>query len=222
MTDKQPLPQGDAAMLGLQRLVMGIFRGELAMFHAEDGDYCRWADAQAAIAARDARIAELEADIAELEADVAHANQGADERLVDLEAAQSELQPALETIEARDAEIERLRSALLSCARQAEALKATCGMDPESPQAVRNSRYQSISTTAHIALGTISGPAPEAAQPAGTEAQVQEVIERIERIEILTRKKYMTRETDMWPAIDAQLREARHTVLLAIRRLVGQ
>ena len=54
-------------------------------------------------------------------------------------------------------EIERLRAALLTCARQAEALKRDCGMDPESPQAVRNAQYQSISTTAHIALGTIQG-----------------------------------------------------------------
>jgi hypothetical protein len=63
MTDKQPQPQGDAAMPGLQRLVMGIFRGELAMFHADDGDYCRWADAQAAIAARDAEIERLRKDL---------------------------------------------------------------------------------------------------------------------------------------------------------------
>lgn len=53
---------------------------------------------------------------------------------------------------------ERLRAALLRCARQAEALKRECGMNPESPQAIRNAQYQSISTTAHIALGTIRGP----------------------------------------------------------------
>ncbi len=78
---------------------------------------------------------------------------------------------------------------------------------------------QPADTAGCTACATCGQPWPE---QAGTEAQVQEVIERIERIEILTRKKYMTRETDMWPAIDAQLREARHTVLLAIRRLVGQ
>jgi hypothetical protein len=61
------------------------------------------------------------------------------------------------------AEIERLRAALLACARQAEALKRDCGTDPESSQAVRNAQYQSISTAAHIALGTIRGPAPPAA-----------------------------------------------------------
>ena len=60
-------------------------------------------------------------------------------------------------IEAAD-EIKRLRAALLTCARQAEALKRDCGMDPESAQAIRNAQYQSISTTAHIALGTIKGP----------------------------------------------------------------
>lgn len=55
-------------------------------------------------------------------------------------------------------EVMRLRAALLSCARQAEALKRECGSDPESPQAVRNAQYQAISATAHIALGTIRGP----------------------------------------------------------------
>lgn len=52
-------------------------------------------------------------------------------------------------------EIERLQVALLTCARQAEALKRDCGTDPESAQAVRNAQYQAISTTAHLALGTI-------------------------------------------------------------------
>ena len=51
-------------------------------------------------------------------------------------------------------EIERLRAALLHCARQAEALKRECGPDPEGAQAVRNGKYQAISTAAHIALGT--------------------------------------------------------------------
>ena len=60
-------------------------------------------------------------------------------------------------IEAAD-EIKRLRAALRTCAQQAEALKRACGMDPESAQAIRNAQYQSISTTAHIALGTIKGP----------------------------------------------------------------
>jgi hypothetical protein len=54
----------------------------------------------------------------------------------------------------------QLRAALLNCARQAEALKRDCGMDPESKQAVRNAQYQNISTTAHIALGTIRGARP--------------------------------------------------------------
>ena len=59
-------------------------------------------------------------------------------------------------------EIERLRAALLDCARQAEALKRDCGMDPETPQALRNAQYQAISTTAHIALGSIRGPSDAA------------------------------------------------------------
>ena len=55
-----------------------------------------------------------------------------------------------------------LRAALLSCARKAEALKRECGMDQESPQAIRNAQYQAISTVAHIALGTIAGSAEPA------------------------------------------------------------
>ena len=55
------------------------------------------------------------------------------------------------------AEIEKMRRALLTCARQAEALKRECGMDPESAQALRNAQYQAISVTAHIALGTMRG-----------------------------------------------------------------
>jgi len=56
--------------------------------------------------------------------------------------------------------LDDLRAALLNCARQAEALKRDCSPDPESWQAVRNAKYQAISTTAHIALGTVRGPAP--------------------------------------------------------------
>jgi hypothetical protein len=141
---------------------MGIFRGELAMFHAEDGDYCRWADAQAAIAARDARIAELEAD-------VAHANQGADERLVDLEAAESELQPALETIAARDAEIDRLHDTLIAIGDFAHDRSAGPAV-VDALWEVRSMAYEGISQPA---------PAPEAAQPADTEAQVQAVVKLV-------------------------------------------
>jgi hypothetical protein len=61
---------------------------------------------------------------------------------------------AFAAIDAMQADIDRLRKALLDCARKAEALKRDCGMSPESPQAVRNAQYQDISTTAHIALGT--------------------------------------------------------------------
>lgn len=57
------------------------------------------------------------------------------------------------------AEIAKLRNALLRCARMAEALKRPCSEDPESTQAVRNAQYQAISTTAHVALGTIKGAA---------------------------------------------------------------
>lgn len=69
-----------------------------------------------------------------------------------LEAA-DHMQAAFAAVEERN----KLRTALLSCARMAEALKRECSADPESPQAVRNAKYQNISTTAHIALGTIRG-----------------------------------------------------------------
>ena len=45
--------------------------------------------------------------------------------------------------------------ALLDCARKAEALKKECGMNPESPQAIRNSQYMAISYTAHAAITAI-------------------------------------------------------------------
>lgn len=65
-----------------------------------------------------------------------------------------------ERCEMLSAKVEGLERALLQCARQAEALKQDCGSDPESPQAIRNGHYMNISTTAHIALGTIRGPQP--------------------------------------------------------------
>lgn len=45
-----------------------------------------------------------------------------------------------------------LEDALLRVARMAEALKKDCGMDPESPQAVRNGQYMNISYAARAAL----------------------------------------------------------------------
>jgi len=54
-------------------------------------------------------------------------------------------------------EYDRLRVALRDCAQKAEALKQPCGDDPESAQAVRNAQYQAISSSAHLALGTIKG-----------------------------------------------------------------
>lgn len=65
---------------------------------------------------------------------------------------------AADEIDRLTREVEALRAALLLCARKAESLKRDCPMDPESPQAIRNSEYQYISTMAHIALGTIKGP----------------------------------------------------------------
>jgi hypothetical protein len=58
------------------------------------------------------------------------------------------------------AEIHKLRAALLECARQAEALKREASIDQDSALSHwRNTQYQAISTTAHIALGTVRGPA---------------------------------------------------------------
>ena len=45
-----------------------------------------------------------------------------------------------------------LEDALLRVARMAEALKKDCGMNPESPQAIRNGQYMNISYVARAAL----------------------------------------------------------------------
>lgn len=55
------------------------------------------------------------------------------------------------------AENERLRAALLTAARSAEALKLDCGMDPESKQAIRNGKYMAISYAARAALRPTEG-----------------------------------------------------------------
>lgn len=81
-----------------------------------------------------------------------------DEAADEIERLRSIGREAAEAATMHQAEVLRLRAALRTCARQAEALKRDCGMDPESAQAIRNAQYQSISTTAHIALGTIKGP----------------------------------------------------------------
>jgi hypothetical protein len=78
-------------------------------------------------------------------------------------------------------EFERLRATLLDCARQAEALKQDCGMDPESAQALRNARYQNISTTAHNALGAIRGPAPEA-PAAPKDHEIRELVNKLTEV----------------------------------------
>ena len=49
-------------------------------------------------------------------------------------------------------EVERLREALLTVARMAEALKLDCGMDPEGPQAIRNGKYMNIAYAARRAI----------------------------------------------------------------------
>lgn len=80
--------------------------------------------------------------------------------LCETEFVDEQLHDARVTIERLTRKRETLRHALLTCARMAEALKRPCGSDPEGGQALRNSQYQNISATAHIALGTITGPDP--------------------------------------------------------------
>ncbi len=58
-----------------------------------------------------------------------------------------------------EAQRDELLEALLKCARMAEALKRECGMDPESPQALRNGEYMNISYTARAALAKAKGEA---------------------------------------------------------------
>ena len=55
-------------------------------------------------------------------------------------------------IEALKAERDALRETLLKVARMAEALKRPCGMEPDSPQAIRNGKYMDISYVARAAL----------------------------------------------------------------------
>ena len=49
-------------------------------------------------------------------------------------------------------EVAALRAALLDVARRVEALKRPCGMDPETPQAIRNGEYMSIALIARNAI----------------------------------------------------------------------
>lgn len=97
---------------------------------------------------------------------------------------------ARDALTAQSAEIDRLRDALLHCARLAEALKLPCGDDdPESPQAIRNGQYQNISLTAHITLGTIRGPAApsEADEIARLTAEVERLRKDAERLDWMQR-----------------------------------
>lgn len=59
---------------------------------------------------------------------------------------------AVKAMKLYEREADRLRHALLDTARRVEWLKRECGMDPESPQAIRNSEYMSISLAARAAL----------------------------------------------------------------------
>lgn len=52
---------------------------------------------------------------------------------------------------------DELLEALLNVARMAEALKKPCGMNPESPQAIRNGEYMNISYAARAAIAKSGG-----------------------------------------------------------------
>lgn len=57
-----------------------------------------------------------------------------------------------------------LLEAMLIVARMAEDLKKPCGMDPESPQAIRNAQYMNISYAARAAI-TRAEAAPQPGRP---------------------------------------------------------
>lgn len=51
-----------------------------------------------------------------------------------------------------------LMAALRTIMRMADEAKEPCGMDPESPAAIRNGRFASIAQVAAQGLGWVSGP----------------------------------------------------------------
>lgn len=57
----------------------------------------------------------------------------------------------LTDLQALFAQRDQMREALLETSRRVEALKRECGMDPESPQALRNGQYMSIAWVARAA-----------------------------------------------------------------------
>ena len=94
--------------------------------------------AAAATAAKAAEIAALRAEVAGLRAEL--------------------LKSLADNAPLRE-RVKVLEDALLRVARMAEALKKDCGMDPESPQAVRNGQYMNISYAARAALAARKGEA---------------------------------------------------------------
>lgn len=58
---------------------------------------------------------------------------------------------------------EALRDEVLSVVRAVEALKGECGMNPESPQAIRNGQYASISARLYCVYEALT-PRPEPAE----------------------------------------------------------
>lgn len=105
-----------------------------------------------------AELAALRAEVASAHAAQRHAEKELSQYMAWYAMAEHQHLHEQRRAEKAEAERDALKTTLLVCARQAEALKRDCGMDPESPQAIRNAQYQNISTTAHIALGTIRGP----------------------------------------------------------------
>lgn len=76
-------------------------------------------------------------------------------------------------------DVVRLREALTAIMRAAEAAKEDCGMDPETPAAIRNGRLATIAFMAAQGLGMVRGPslaaaAPVVPQPADERAAFEE------------------------------------------------
>jgi hypothetical protein len=113
--------------------------------------------AAAVTAAKDAEIAALRADFTALQRAIvgdtgASAILEAGRLRAEVAGLRAELLKSLADNAALRERVKVLEDALLRVARMAEALKKDCGMDPESPQAVRNGQYMNISYAARAAL----------------------------------------------------------------------
>lgn len=73
------------------------------------------------------------------------------------------------------------RDVLTAIMRAAESAKEPCGMDPESPAAIRNSKFATIAHMAAQGLGMVRGPAFEAAAvPTSAAVPPDDVLEALD------------------------------------------